>query len=70
MGYAGTITMNTSANMILLRKGSIWKSTGPPNNSGAGTVIQKGTSLAGAFTFNTTGYGPATDEMTLTIDVL
>ena len=65
----GAVIMNTSANMIRLRRGSMWKSSNVPVNSGSGTVIQKGTSAAGAFAFDTTYNVVAADEMCLNIQV-
>lgn len=66
----GSTVMNTSQNMIQLHKGSIYKcGNASVFNSGAGTVLQKGTSPAGAFAFDTTYTVVASDEMCLAIEI-
>lgn len=63
----GTLFMDTTSYLIWLQGGSTWRSTTDPIN-GTGTGLRRGTTAAGAFAFDTTGYtGVATDEMTLVI---
>lgn len=72
--YFSSVTqLNTTLNMIRVQGASKLYSINVPVNSGGGTTLQRGSTLAGGYVYDTTwalaGPGGATDEMTLVLSI-